>query len=122
MIRGPRQPHGHIFKQKMISGAMRRFNHAWFDQYKNWLEYSIKKDAAYCLCCYLFRDSNGKGGKTDAWTNEGFSSWNKFSRLAEHVGKVNSFHNNAVMRDKVSLLSMLCISRMILPIMSIEFG
>ncbi|RID75656.1 hypothetical protein BRARA_B02690 [Brassica rapa] len=86
--------------EKMISGAMRRFNHAWFDQYKNWLEYSIKKDAAYCLCCYLFRDSNGKGGKTDAWTNEGFSSWNKFSRLAEHVGKVNSFHNNAVMRDK----------------------
>uniref|UniRef100_A0A0D3CGD6 TTF-type domain-containing protein n=1 Tax=Brassica oleracea var. oleracea TaxID=109376 RepID=A0A0D3CGD6_BRAOL len=82
----------------MISGAMRRFNHAWFDQYKNWLEYSIKKDAAYCLCCYLFRDSNGKGGKTDALSNEGFSSWNKFSRLAEHVGQVNSFHNNAVMK------------------------
>ncbi|RID52634.1 hypothetical protein BRARA_G00086 [Brassica rapa] len=98
LIRGPCQPRGHIFKQKMISGAMRRFNHAWFDQYKNWLEYSIKKDAAYCLCCYLFRDSNGKGGKTDAWTNEGFSSWNKFSRLAEHVGQVNSFHNNAVMK------------------------
>ncbi|XP_048614637.1 zinc finger MYM-type protein 1-like [Brassica napus] len=82
----------------MISGAMRRFNHAWFDQYKNWLEYSIKKDAAYCLCCYLFRDSNGKGGKTDALSNKGFSSWNKFSRLAEHVGQANSFHNNAVMK------------------------
>ncbi|XP_056860222.1 uncharacterized protein LOC108838584 [Raphanus sativus] len=77
---------------------MRRFNHAWFDQYKNWLEYSVKKDAAYCLCCYLFRDINGKGGKTDAWINEGFSSWNKFSKLAEHVGQVNSFHNNAVIK------------------------
>lgn len=33
LIRGPCQPRGHIFKQKMISGVVRRFNPAWFDQY-----------------------------------------------------------------------------------------
>jgi hypothetical protein len=33
---------------------MRRFNPKWFNEFGNWLEYSIVKDAAFCLCCYLF--------------------------------------------------------------------
>ena len=77
---------------------LRRFNHAWFDQYQNWLEYSVKKDAAFCLCCYLFRDNAGKGGRNDAWTIDGFSSWNNPKNISEHIGDVNNFHNNAVMK------------------------
>ncbi|KAF8113086.1 hypothetical protein N665_0057s0036 [Sinapis alba] len=76
LTRDPCQPRGHIFKQKSIGGVMRRFNPDWFDQYGNWLEYSVKKDVAYCLSCYFFRDTNGK----------------------EHVGQVNSFHNNAAIQ------------------------
>ncbi|ESQ30797.1 hypothetical protein EUTSA_v10012204mg [Eutrema salsugineum] len=96
--RGPCQPRGHIFKQTMIGGVLRRFNPAWFDKYPNWLEYSMKKDAAFCLCCYLFKDDAGKIAKNNVWTTDGFSSWNKLKDISEHVGGVNSFHNNAVMK------------------------
>ena len=98
LIRGPCQPRGHIFKQSMVGGVLRRFNSAWFDQYPSWLEYSVKKDAAFCLNCYLFGDNACKGGRNDACIVDGFSSWNKFKKLSEHVGGVNSFHNNAVMK------------------------
>ena len=37
-MRGLYQPHGHIFKQSMIGGVLRRLNPAWFDQFLNWLE------------------------------------------------------------------------------------
>ncbi|ESQ30571.1 hypothetical protein EUTSA_v10012261mg [Eutrema salsugineum] len=66
----------------LIGGVLRRFNPAWFDKYPNWLEYSVKKDAALCLCCYLFKDDAGKVAKTVVWITDG----------------VNSFHNNAVMK------------------------
>jgi len=49
----------HEYPQTNISGAIRRFNHEWFDDvYHDWLEYSVSKDAAYCLYCYLFKDHN----------------------------------------------------------------
>ncbi|XP_024004806.1 uncharacterized protein LOC18028820 [Eutrema salsugineum] len=66
------------------------------DEYANWLEYSVSKDKAFCLCCYLFRDDIQKQGGNDAFVTEGFSSWNKSERLAIHVGAMNSFHNIAV--------------------------
>ncbi|KAL9666885.1 hypothetical protein QQ045_001229 [Rhodiola kirilowii] len=93
LLRGPCQPRGHSFPQKLIAGSLRRFNVEWFDQYGNWLEYSIKGDTAFCLCCYLFKDS----GK-DAFVIEGFSSWNKPERLASHVGNINSFHYRSIKR------------------------
>ncbi|GMP45667.1 hypothetical protein CsSME_00014115 [Camellia sinensis var. sinensis] len=73
---------------------MRRFNSAWFKEYKNWLEYSIEKDAAFCLCCYLFRPDLGKG--CDTLVTEGFKIWNMKNKLQIHVGGVNSAHNQAV--------------------------
>ncbi|ESQ28986.1 hypothetical protein EUTSA_v10024135mg [Eutrema salsugineum] len=94
--RGPCKPYGHNFPKKMIGKSLRRFNPAWFDQYANWLEYSVSKDKAFCLCCYLFRDDIQKQGGNDAFVTEGFSSWNKSERLAIHVGAMNSFHNIAV--------------------------
>ena len=33
LTRGPCQPRGHSFKQKVISGVLRRFNPSWFDHY-----------------------------------------------------------------------------------------
>ena len=39
-----------IFLKQKIGELMRRFNPKWFKEYGSWLEYSIEKDAAYCLC------------------------------------------------------------------------
>ena len=47
------QPQNHTFPQRDFGGKPRRFNPSWFDDNKYWLEYSIKEDATFCLCCYL---------------------------------------------------------------------
>jgi hypothetical protein len=59
---------------------MRRFCPSWFNEFGNWLEYSIEKDAAFCLCCYLFRPDFGKQSGGDTFVTEGFTSWNKKSQ------------------------------------------
>lgn len=48
-----------------------------YDEYKPWLEYSVSKDAAFCLVCYLFNIEYGdhRGGH-DSFTGEGFRCWN----------------------------------------------
>jgi len=98
--KGPYQPRNHVFPQRMMSGNLRRFNESWFDMYGNWLEYSVKEDAAFCLCCYLFKNehesSSHFGG--DTFTTKGFRSWNKTERFKMHVGGPNSVHNQCVKR------------------------
>ncbi|XP_075111354.1 uncharacterized protein LOC107816308 [Nicotiana tabacum] len=58
-------------------------------QHSKWLEYSISKDAAYCLCCYLFKNEHESHGNTgDAFTKNGFKAWNKaIERFKAHVGE-----------------------------------
>ena len=75
---------------------MRRFNPKWFKKYGSWLEYSIEKDAAYCLYCYLFRQDVGMQSGSDSFVTKGFNSWNKKEKLDLHVGGVNSAHNQAL--------------------------
>lgn len=43
LARGPCKPYGHNFLKKMIGKSLRRFSPAWFDQYGNWLEYSVRQ-------------------------------------------------------------------------------
>ncbi|CAH9072947.1 unnamed protein product [Cuscuta europaea] len=93
--KGPFQPRDHDFPFKLIGGKKRRFVSSWFDEHK-WLEYSIAKDAAFCLPCYLFKNEWEVGG--DHFVGIGFSAWNKKDRFYLHVGKPNSPHYNAVKR------------------------
>ncbi|KAL5557311.1 hypothetical protein UlMin_039547 [Ulmus minor] len=57
--------------------VLRKFNHVWFEEYPNWLEYSIAKDAAFFLCCYLFKPIIGKQAGSDSVVSKGFSNWKK---------------------------------------------
>ncbi|XP_076885023.1 uncharacterized protein LOC143534411 [Bidens hawaiensis] len=63
-----------------------------------WLEYSIKVGKAYCLCCYLFKESVGNQGGRDTFSTEGFYNWSKPDALKEHVGMVGSYHNKAMQK------------------------
>ncbi|XP_039142002.1 LOW QUALITY PROTEIN: zinc finger MYM-type protein 1-like [Dioscorea cayenensis subsp. rotundata] len=93
--KGPCQPRNHNFPQTSIGNVLRRFNPSWFDEYGNWLEYSIAKDAAFCLYCYLFKPDIRKQGSADSFVIEGFTNWNKKDRLKTHIGGLNSAHNQA---------------------------
>lgn len=110
---GPIQPETHDFPSKLIGGRLRRFNSSWFGKYKNWLGYSIKKDAIFCLCCYLF--ANMKDNQCGDFIITGFSTWNKaIDSFISHVGDFNSTHNNAlkhtnVLRNRMKLLRLLLI-------------
>jgi hypothetical protein len=65
------------------------------EEYSDWLEYSILKDVAYCLFCYLFRlDTENQAGG-DLFVTKGFKNWKKKDKLESHVGANNSAHNQA---------------------------
>jgi Domain of unknown function (DUF4371) len=62
------------------------------------LEYSIAKDAAFCLCCYLFRLENvGSGGRT-SFVGESYRCWKLKKSFDDHVGDSNSLHKEAYRR------------------------
>ncbi|XP_074327040.1 uncharacterized protein LOC141664980 [Apium graveolens] len=65
-LKGPFQPKNHVFL--------------------------IKKDAAFCLCCYLFKDKCGTGSN-DSFVGEGFKNWKKPDRFQKHIGDHSSIHN-----------------------------
>jgi len=90
--RGPFQPKNHTFPQTQVGNFKRRFNPKWFDEYGRWLEYSITEDAAYCLCCYLFKSKHSNKGGGEAFVSQGFRNWKKKERLNEHIGGPNSSH------------------------------
>ncbi|XP_070661265.1 uncharacterized protein [Malus domestica] len=92
--KGPCQPRGHNFPITNMSGINRRFISQWFDEF-DWLEYSVSKDAAFCLYCYLFKTNFAQVG-SEAFTGDGFKTWKKGrERFKMHVGPVGSVHNKA---------------------------
>lgn len=51
------------------------------------MEYSIEKDALFCLCCHLFRPN---------WREQsGGNCLKKKENIQKHVGGFNSTHNKA---------------------------
>ncbi|KAH9783053.1 TTF-type domain-containing protein [Citrus sinensis] len=92
---GPFQPQSHDFPTRLLGEKSRRFVRSWFDNYLDWLEYSIVKEATFCLYCYVFREENGSQGAGPCFTGEGFRNWKKKEMLRQHVGGVNSAHNIA---------------------------
>ncbi|XP_059285711.1 uncharacterized protein LOC132039191 [Lycium ferocissimum] len=79
---------------------MCQFNPNWYKGRRKWLECSITKDAAYCLCCYLFQNEHESNGNTsETYTKVGFKAWNKaLERFRAHVGEVNIIYNKCFNR------------------------
>ncbi|KAL7154813.1 hypothetical protein ABFS83_03G028400 [Erythranthe nasuta] len=81
---GPCQPHNHDFHPTIFGNQNRRFNKVWFSGHSNWLEYSVSKDAAYYLCCYLFKPDIGGQSGGDHFVTEGFKNWKRNDKLSIH--------------------------------------
>ncbi|KAL6553068.1 hypothetical protein OROGR_006910 [Orobanche gracilis] len=92
VIMGPCQPLSHVYPKIKIQDRMRVFQVEWFKKWE-WLEYSISKDAAFCLWCYLFGD---KKVGDEVFSKKGFRNWKKaFEKFGDHIGSEGSAHNNA---------------------------
>lgn len=52
------------------SGNSRSFSSSWFKN-RDWLEYSVERDAAFCYACRKF----GSAGTDDAFTTTGYNNW-----------------------------------------------
>ena len=60
------------------------------------MEYSISKDAAFCLYCYLFKFNFRIGeGCSDDFIEMGFRNWKKKDKIRQHVGPIGSVHNQS---------------------------
>jgi hypothetical protein len=95
LLKGPTQPIVN-FPTKKYGSKSRKFSASWYKKY-DWIEYSESKDAAYCFYCFLFkqpRSSTHFG--YDVFNKMGYSDWKHASEaLPQHVGGVNSAHNQA---------------------------
>ena len=58
------------FPTTMINGKRRSFNSNWYTKYP-WIEYSVKKDAAFCYACRFF-PSTSSNRVEEAFTQVGF--------------------------------------------------
>ena len=61
----------HDYPLTNFSGKPRQFRFEWYVN-RNWLEYSIDKDALFCLYYYLFGQDVGKQGGCDTFLTKGF--------------------------------------------------
>ncbi|XP_062217695.1 uncharacterized protein LOC133917884 [Phragmites australis] len=93
-LSGPTQPVNHTFPRRWQSGEWRSFQKIWFEKH-DWLEYSVSKDAAFCLYCYLFFEP-GKPEKfgSDVFAKSGYVNWKKALHTFERHGNCKT-HNNA---------------------------
>ena len=75
----------------------RAFSKSWYEKY-NWIEYSESEDAAFCFYCFLFKQpGRAEHFGFEVFTKTGFRDWkHAYRALPEHVGGLNSGHNNCV--------------------------
>ncbi|KAG5613349.1 hypothetical protein H5410_024630 [Solanum commersonii] len=95
ILKKPCQPKDHKFPKTKFGKEMRQFFPDWFNDRK-WLEYSITKDVAFCLCCYLFKNEceSLRDVVDVAFTKTDFRARNKaIERFRAYVGDINSIHN-----------------------------
>ncbi|PIA62155.1 hypothetical protein AQUCO_00200274v1 [Aquilegia coerulea] len=97
LLQGLCQPKNHKFPQKLMGKYNRKFKKKWFGRFGSWLEYSIEKDAAFCLYCFLFRLDRRNQGGGKSFVEKRFDNWEKIHKLQKQVGGVNSAHNRAYM-------------------------
>ncbi|RDX74011.1 hypothetical protein CR513_46296, partial [Mucuna pruriens] len=86
------------FPQRPFGDTFHKFNPYWYLKHRKWLEYSQKKDATYCLCCYLMGSHFGKHrGGGDAFITEAFRENNELIMSSSNKGiflELLDFHDN----------------------------
>jgi ribosomal protein L22 len=97
---GPYRPTVKDYPKSGKENHLRSFQPSWYNLFPSWLEYSLKKDAAFCLPCFLFNKPSGHFTQR-VFTIDGYRNWKKVRNgkdcaFLNHIGKdPNSFHRIA---------------------------
>jgi hypothetical protein len=96
LLNGPTQPVSHNFPRKQQGNHFRSFQESCFKKF-DWLEYSVENDSIYYFYCYFFKQQvRGDKFGYEIFTQERFNNWRKaLYAFKDHIGGVNSYHNNA---------------------------
>ena len=100
------------FSPSGAKGCTRSFQQAWFKNFW-WLEYSEKKDAAFCFPCFLFNKKPiGRAG-SETFAVSGFNKWKKVNcgkdcAFIIHEGKTTASAHNFSVRCYEDLKNQLC--------------
>lgn len=98
---GPKQVKLAQYPQSVCGTHKRAFQYKWFQSF-NWLEYSCKRDAAFCYGCRVF----GRNLKRDVFISGGVKNWKKALDFF-HKHESSQSHKDSVIRwqsYKASLL------------------
>ncbi|KAL7842621.1 hypothetical protein SRHO_G00243100 [Serrasalmus rhombeus] len=98
---GPKQVKLAQYPQSVFGTQKRAFQFNWFQSF-NWLEYSCKRDAAFCYACRVF----GRNLKQDVFVSGGVKNWRKALSFY-HKHESSQSHKDSVIRwqsYKASLL------------------
>ncbi|XP_031288173.1 zinc finger MYM-type protein 1-like [Pistacia vera] len=57
------------------------------------MEYSVAKDAIFCLNCYLFKPDYGDQAGGEVFVNKRYNNWKDKANVKKHVGDHSSTHN-----------------------------
>ena len=87
----------HKFEVGLDGKIWRSFQPQWLDKF-DWLEYSVKKEAAFCFPCFLFKNpSQAARFGNDVFTVDGYKRWKTaLGNFKKHVGGPSSYHNIVV--------------------------
>ncbi|CAF0839827.1 unnamed protein product [Rotaria sordida] len=85
------------------TGKTCRFATKWYEEH-SYLEYSEKKDAAFCFTCRLFTDGPGSEKHADAWTSNGVRKLEQHFSSIAHVASVNRYLNFKTKKLNVDLM------------------
>jgi hypothetical protein len=87
--KGPIQPNNIDFP---LTKGRRFGGTTFYAAHADWLEYSVAKDAVFCLFCYLFSN-----GKQQLFTVKDCRDWKKLSsKIETHIGAQGSAHRQPV--------------------------
>jgi len=103
ITKGACKPYIHDFPYRNIGGVPRRFSIQWLYNYE-WLEYSVKKDSAFCFICYLFK--KGSGSKTfivDGWNNWNIGNTTLLKHSGSRAHKAAQERHIGFMNPKVAI-------------------
>ncbi|XP_031258560.1 zinc finger MYM-type protein 1-like [Pistacia vera] len=93
LLKGPYQLKDHNFPFTLFGDKKHRFTSEWYKEGSRWMEYSVAKDAIFCLNCYIFKPDYGDQAGSEVFVNKGYNNWKDKANVKKHVDDHSSTHN-----------------------------